>query len=75
MVDWSSKGVLATVYDREVYLWYSENKRPCLLTNTHTRIENCVSWNRSGDCLAVAMKDSGIAVWDYTVQKVLISLL
>lgn len=69
-MDWSSKGFLATVYDREVYLWHHVTEFPSLLTNTDKKVANCVKWNKRGNYLAIALQRGYLAVRDFYENKV-----
>ncbi|CAG9759808.1 unnamed protein product [Ceutorhynchus assimilis] len=68
MIDWSSKGIIATIFREEVHLW-SEGLGQLGQTNTNRTVANCVKWNKSGSKFAVARTSSKVSIIDGATLK------
>lgn len=70
VIDWGKRGDLATVYEKEVYLWNPERSEPTLLTTNEEYVGSYVRWNTTGNYLAIALRNGVISVWHFDKKKV-----
>lgn len=68
-IDWSSKGIFATIIENEIYTTNECYQQNCQ-SNTMKAIDSTVKWNKTGDKFACALKGGKISVWDLNTFKV-----
>ncbi|CAH0564747.1 unnamed protein product [Brassicogethes aeneus] len=64
VVDWSSTGYVATIYNKEVHLWHPEKMLRRQKTVTNKQVKKSVRWNKNGRYFAVAIGKSKCLIVD-----------
>lgn len=61
MIDWSKRGLFASISNGEVHVWNPEQNLT-VTTNTQEAVVSCVKFNKRGTHIAVCINQKTVAI-------------